>query len=98
MRSGRIDSDAGAAVLGAAGHTRAACEQRVADLTVREIQVLRLLARGHTAPQIARALGVSAKTASNHIQNLYGKISVHTRARATLFAIEHGLVSGSPDP
>jgi len=43
--------------------------------------------------EIARSLGISPKTTDNHIQNLYAKIGVRTRAGATLFAIEHGLVA-----
>jgi HD-GYP domain-containing protein (c-di-GMP phosphodiesterase class II) len=96
MRSGRIDSDAGAAVLAAAGHRLPPMRrQLLADLTPREIEVLRLIARSCSTAQVGTRLGISAKTASNHIQNLYGKIGVATRAGATLFAIEHGLTVGS---
>jgi DNA-binding NarL/FixJ family response regulator len=42
---------------------------------------------------IARALGISDKTADRHIQNAYAKMGVSTRAAATLFAMEHGLVA-----
>jgi DNA-binding NarL/FixJ family response regulator len=42
--------------------------------------------------QIARALGISVKTADNHIQNAYGKMGVSTRAAAALVAMQHGLV------
>jgi DNA-binding NarL/FixJ family response regulator len=54
--------------------------------------VIGLLARGMQTKQIARALAISVKTADRHIQNAYGKINVSTRAAATLFAVEHGLV------
>jgi len=47
----------------------------------------------HRFTQVARALGISAKTADRHIQNAYRKIGVSTRAAATLFAMEHGLVA-----
>jgi DNA-binding NarL/FixJ family response regulator len=43
--------------------------------------------------QVARALDVSAKTVDNQLQSAYRKIGVSTRAAATLFAMEHGLVS-----
>ena len=66
--------------------------QLLADLTRREIEVLRLIARGQSARQVAAALSIAERTAGNHIQNLYGKIGVSTRAAATLFAIEHGLL------
>ena len=93
MRSGHIDSEAGAAVLAAAGHhVPPVRRQLVADLTRREIEVLRLIARGQSARQVAASLGIAEKTAGNHIQNLYGKIGVSTRAAAALFTIEHGLL------
>jgi HD-GYP domain-containing protein (c-di-GMP phosphodiesterase class II) len=95
-RAGHFDSDALAAVLAAAGHRAAPRRKLVADLTEREIDVLRLIARGHSMKEIARRLGISPKTADNHIQHIYPKIAVNTRAGATLFAIEHGL-AGSAD-
>ena len=52
-----------------------------------------MLARGLQTKQVARALGISAKTADRHIQNAYRKIGVSSRAAATLFAMEHGLVA-----
>jgi len=48
--------------------------------------------------QVARALGISIKTADRHIQNAYGKIGVSTRAAAALFAMEHGLVAWGEAP
>lgn len=90
-RAGRLDADAVAAVLAAAGHRAAPKRQLVAGLTEREIDVLRLVARGQSMKEIARSLGISPKTVDNHIQHLYAKIEVKTRAGATLFAIEHGL-------
>jgi len=62
-----------------------------AGLTPREIEVLRLIAAGHTAKEAARQLDISPKTADNHIQNLYSKIGVTTRAAAALYALERGL-------
>jgi DNA-binding NarL/FixJ family response regulator len=52
-----------------------------------------MLAGGLQTKEIARALGISSKTADHHIQNAYRKIGVSTRAAATLFAMEHGLVA-----
>jgi len=43
--------------------------------------------------QVARALGISVETADRYSQNAYGKIGVSTRAAATLFVMEHGLVA-----
>jgi DNA-binding NarL/FixJ family response regulator len=62
-------------------------------LTEREVEVVRLLARGHQTKQIARALGISVKTADRHIQNAYRKLGISTRAAATLLAMEHGLLA-----
>ena len=65
---------------------------RPAGLSERECEVLGLLARGLATKQVARRLGISPKTCDHHIQRLYGKAGVSTRAGATLFALEHGLV------
>ena len=93
-RAGRLDGDCADAVLAAAGHTVAAGRKRLpAGLTEREIEVLRLLSRGRSMKEIGRALGISPKTVDNHIQHIYPKIEVKTRAGAVLFAIEHGIVS-----
>jgi HD-GYP domain-containing protein (c-di-GMP phosphodiesterase class II) len=90
--AGRLDPDAVAAVVTAAGQPPPVLT-RVAGLTKREAQVLAMLARGHLTRQIARALGISTKTADRHIQNAYRKIGVSSRAAATLFATEHGLMA-----
>ncbi|HEY9458123.1 MAG TPA: LuxR C-terminal-related transcriptional regulator, partial [Gaiella sp.] len=67
--------------------------ERPAGLTEREVQVIAMLARGLQTKQVARSLGISAKTADRHIQNAYRKIGVSSRAAAALFAMEHGLVA-----
>jgi HD-GYP domain-containing protein (c-di-GMP phosphodiesterase class II) len=91
-RDGRQDAEMVAAVIEAAGQPRPPV-QRPAGLTEREAEVLGLVARGLQTKQVARRLGISVKTADRHIQNSYRKIGVSTRATATLFAMEHGLVS-----
>jgi HD-GYP domain-containing protein (c-di-GMP phosphodiesterase class II) len=90
--AGRLDADAVAAVLDAAGQ-RAPRLERPAGLTEREVEVIAMLARGLQTKQVARSLGISAKTADRHIQNAYRKIGVSSRAAAALFAMEHGLVA-----
>jgi HD-GYP domain-containing protein (c-di-GMP phosphodiesterase class II) len=90
-RRGLLDADMVAAVLAAAGQ-KAPRLERPAGLTEREAQVLALLARGMLTKQIAHSLHISVKTADHHIQSVYRKIGVSTRAAATLFAMEHGLV------
>jgi len=95
-RSGRLEPDAVEAVLAAAGHETAPLQApRPAGLSDREVEVLTLLARGLVTKQVAHELGISVKTADNHIQHIYGKIRVSTRAGATMFAIEHGLVGSA---
>lgn len=90
--AGRLEADSVAAVLDAAGQ-HVPRMTRPGGLTEREAQVVGLLAYGLQTKQIARALGVSAKTADHHIQNAYTKIGVSTRAAAALYAMEHGLTS-----
>jgi DNA-binding NarL/FixJ family response regulator len=90
--AGRLDADAVTAVIEAAGH-RAPRIERPAGLTEREAEVVGMLARGLQTKQVARALGISVKTADRHIQNAYRKLGVSSRAAATLFAMEHGLVA-----
>ena len=63
-----------------------------AGLTAREAQVLRLLASGRTNRQIAEDLTISEKTVEQHLLNLYQKLQVDSRAKATAFAYEHGLI------
>jgi DNA-binding NarL/FixJ family response regulator len=90
--AGRLDPDAVTAVLEAAGQPAPRVE-RPAGLTEREAEVVAMLARGLQTRQVAHQLGISVKTADRHVQNAYGKIGVSTRAAATLFAMEHGLVA-----
>ena len=90
--AGRLDADAVTAVIESAGQ-RAPRVERPAGLTEREVEVVGMLARGLQTKQVARALGISVKTADRHIQNAYRKIGVSTRAAATLFAMEHGLLA-----
>lgn len=92
-RSGRLDGRAVEAVLEVAGHRPRRRYQVVGGLTAREIEVLGLLARGHSNREIAEALVVSRKTVDTHVQHVYAKAGVSTRAGATLFAMQHGLVS-----
>jgi HD-GYP domain-containing protein (c-di-GMP phosphodiesterase class II) len=89
---GRLEPTAVNAVLTAAGQPRRPVS-RPAGLSERECEVLALLARGMATKQMARQLGISPKTCDHHIQSVYAKAGVSTRAGATLFALEHGLAS-----
>jgi two-component system, OmpR family, response regulator len=64
-----------------------------AELTPRELEVLQLLAEGLTQPQIAGQLVISPRTVGTHIQNLLGKLDVHSRAQAVALAHRLGLVA-----
>ena len=65
---------------------------RPGGLSRREIEVLRLVADGRTAREIAAQLFISTRTAEHHIQHVYTKIGVTGRAAATRWAVEHDVV------
>lgn len=100
VHAGRLDGDAADAVLTAAGRpTRARTRRSFPNgLTAREVEVLGLLARGQSNKQIARRLVIAPKTAANHVEHIYTKLQVASRAEATLFATQHGLVGSFEQP
>ena len=65
---------------------------RPAGLSEREVEVLRLLARGLSNRDMAERLYLSQDSVKHHVQHAYDKIGLSTRAGATLFAIEHALL------
>jgi DNA-binding response OmpR family regulator len=67
-------------------------------LTRREEEILALLTRGHTQKEIAQALSISPKTVATHIQNLLGKVDVHSRAELVARAYLLGLVEPEGRP
>jgi DNA-binding NarL/FixJ family response regulator len=91
--AGRLDGEVVAAVLQAAG-VRAGAAPRAfpSGLTGREVEVLRLVARGLSNKEIAAQLGLSPKTVGHHVGHVYLKVGVSTRAAAALFAVEHSLL------
>jgi HD-GYP domain-containing protein (c-di-GMP phosphodiesterase class II)/DNA-binding CsgD family transcriptional regulator len=94
---GVLEPRASRAVLVAAGHGEPPApsgkrQQHPGGLTRREVDVLRLAARGLTTRQIADRLYISPKTADHHIQHIYGKIGASTRAAAALWAMQHSVV------
>jgi HD-GYP domain-containing protein (c-di-GMP phosphodiesterase class II) len=92
-KGGRLDSEAVNHVLAAAGHhVQATRKDMVGSLSEREIEVLRLITRGMTMKQIAAQLTIAPKTVDSHIQHIYTKIGVSTRAGATLYAMENNLL------
>lgn len=90
-KEGRLDPDAVAAVIEAAGAPR---PRRAwpADLTDREVDVLRLAARGFSNKAIAEALVISPRTVQHHLAHIYDKTGRRSRAGNALFAMEHGLL------
>jgi HD-GYP domain-containing protein (c-di-GMP phosphodiesterase class II) len=90
--AGKLDAEAVAAVLAAAGHAVGRRQAWPAGLTAREVDVLRLVARGLSSKQIAAQLVITPKTARNHIEHIYTKIDASSRVAASLFATEHGLL------
>ena len=95
---GVLEHRATQAVLVTAGHdrTREPESMRPASsggLSARELDVLRLAVKGLTTKAIADRLSISPKAADHHIQQIYAKIGVSTRAAAALWAMEHAVVS-----
>jgi HD-GYP domain-containing protein (c-di-GMP phosphodiesterase class II) len=91
VQGGRLDPAAVDAVLNAAGHRVARRAVLPAGLTRREVDVLVLLARGLSNPDIASALRISRKTVSSHLEHVYAKLGVTTRTEAALYAMQQGL-------
>jgi putative nucleotidyltransferase with HDIG domain len=88
---GRFDPECVQAVLEAAGRPPPSARATWPEgLTGREVEVLRLVASGTSNRGIAQALVISPRTAEHHVQHIYGKIGVSTRAAAAMFAMQHG--------
>jgi len=66
--------------------------QDTSDLTIREVEILRLVAEGKENSQIAGELYISPKTVKNHVASILGKLSIENRVQAAVFAIRTGLV------
>ena len=77
----RVDELSGKAALNATG-----------GLTAREVAVLVLVAEGKTNREIATALVISEHTVRRHVQNIFAKLGVSSRAAATAFAFQHELI------
>jgi HD-GYP domain-containing protein (c-di-GMP phosphodiesterase class II)/DNA-binding CsgD family transcriptional regulator len=93
VRAGRLAGEAADAVLTAAGHPVRRRKDWPAGLTTREVEVLRLLARGLSNREIGERLTISRRTVDNHVDHIYTKLGVSNRARASLLAVRHGLMS-----
>jgi len=82
----------GAGILADGPAPIVAARPRPGGLTEREVEVVRLVAKGLSNQEIATALFLSVKTVSRHLSNIFTKIGVTSRAAATAFAFEHGLM------
>lgn len=92
-RAGRLDARVVRALLDAetgAAPKRGAWPRGLSD---REVEVLRLVARGHSNKEIAARMRVSPKTVQHHVAHVYQKIDVQSRAAAAIFATEAGLLA-----
>ena len=72
-------------------YRRTAAEDDAPKLTPRETEVLRLVAKGLTARQVAERLVLSHRTVENHVNNTLGKLQLHNRAQLVRYAVERGL-------
>ncbi len=91
---GKLDPEVVDAVLNAGGHRMPERARELpGGLTERELEVLLVLVRGESNQGIAHDLGISAKTVGHHLQHVYQKVGVRSRAAATLWAFEHDLVA-----
>jgi HD-GYP domain-containing protein (c-di-GMP phosphodiesterase class II) len=95
VAAGRLDGDAVSAVLAPTGQRAPRRREWPAGLTSREVEVLRLVARGLSNKEIAEQLVISTKTAGTHVEHIYTKIDANNRAQAGLFAMKHGLMAGA---
>ena len=93
VSAGRLDGAAVDAVLRAAGHRVRRRREWPAGLTAREVEVLRLAARGMSIKEIARELSIAPKTAGSHVEHIYLKTGASNRAQASVFAMKHGMMS-----
>ncbi len=98
-KAGRLDARAVDAVLTAAGHdgVRPVRHEWPAGLTDREVDVLCLLARGLSNRDVGRRLFISPKTVGRHVEHIYQKLEVSSRAGAAIFAVRHELLRGTVD-
>ena len=97
ITAGRLDRDAGSGVLDAAGqHAHVPKKEWPAELTDREIDVVRLAVRGRSNRQMAAELFVSEDTVKTHIRHVYEKVGFSSRAGLALFAMENDLLTTEP--
>ena len=94
-KAGRLDAECVDCVLAVAGHAPTHTEHtaQATGLSAREIEVLRLIARGNSNKQIGATLFVTEKTVEHHVTHIYNKLGISSRAAATLYAMQSGLLA-----
>jgi HD-GYP domain-containing protein (c-di-GMP phosphodiesterase class II) len=96
LAGAHLDGDAvdalEAAVAGGRLSRRSRPARQAGVVTKREAEVLRLLVRGLSNPEIARTLVVSRKTVERHLENIYNKLGISSRTAAVVYAVQQGLV------
>ena len=73
-------------------------DEPAARMTARELEVLRLIGAGKANKEIATELGISERTARTHVSNILGKLGLHSRTQAALWAVREGLVDADQTP
>jgi HD-GYP domain-containing protein (c-di-GMP phosphodiesterase class II) len=91
-RTRRLDPDAVEAVVAAGGDRTARRRGGRGGLTERQVDVLRLVTQGQSNREIAERLTISPRTAEHHVQDVYARIGVSSRAAAAMYAMAHGLL------
>jgi DNA-binding NarL/FixJ family response regulator len=86
------------AVMPVSAPEKPAMDTRSEGLTRRELEILRLVAEGHSNAQLARMLWVTEQTVKFHLSNIYRKLDVANRTEASRWAQVHGLLDGRPSP
>ena len=87
---GAAAGDTGKWAVNAGGH---AGTEPLIKLTEREADVLRLIAKGYRAPEVAQLLGLTSSTVSSYVRDIYRKLGITSRAEATMEAARRGLVA-----
>lgn len=98
VAEGRLDHDAVTAVLEASGAPTLSRPAWPSRLTDREVDVVRLVAAGASNKDVARDLGITAKTVAHHVAHVYDKTGCRSRAGLALFALEHHLAGPQASP
>jgi NarL family two-component system response regulator LiaR len=87
----QLHPDVAKKLMSAVAAPPAASPSPAADLTERELEVLRLIAQGLNNHEIAQRLTISEKTVKTHVSNILGKLQVEDRTQAAIYALKKGL-------